>query len=1279
MVVFPGAAATVANLLFAKDRALSYITAQITAVQTTIPIPVGHETKFAANQVLVLDAPLSNHEQVKVTSVAAGQLTVTRGVNGTTPAIHIINAQIKDIPVAAHHNLLVDEVAAIEEEVLRNTVAKRYNDDVPINWGTDSDFNILYQNSVDRLKIRTGSTDQLTFTKFSGTPSIAAAILGTNMHLRLTTNLGDSSEGADLLQLQTLQATDRTKIVFYDHLGNRAVLQNFHHTNFSDGAIHRAWEIKTNDGSGGQTTMLSIQYKTAPSDTRTIGIGQADLVQFINATEVEFRQQSNTPVFLQMVTQDSGGTQRAIGEFRFYHDGSDGTLWDLDPLTGAVTTRNSAIRLFRAVNTTGTRNIQIYQGDGSGTIVFQVDVGNQLFALGGGTGDPKLRFVGTPTPTGNADIQWLETSATARRWAFDPQVTDGTSNVTVLWFRSTNTSGTRLFQLARGDGTSAIALQFNAAAGTMEFDAATGFLGKLTHAITAARTWTYPDATGTVALMDVNNAGNFKWLSGTSFAGTLDHGATADRTWTFPDFAGDVAILSTLTNGDHPASSSYSNKGLRLTSTSTGTDFIWELIRLDAATTTTRPWISWYDSTSTRQISMGLHNINQSNGATHNAFEVKTKSSTSSMLTRFKIPYGTDLIQPSFGYTSQLTVSSDATSSTRLVLRQLDSISAATNVFQLVGALSSDDTVIDLDPLTVDATKVANLRFFRNTNTSGGRNLQLFRGDGTATLAFNFNVATGQFGWDDATGFFGTLAHAITAARTWTFPDATGTVALLQVANTFTANQTISKSDPIFTLTNTDVACNYRFQILDTAATSHRASIDINPTTSTDNIDFLWFRSSTASGAATWRILKPDGAGTTLYLSLDLQNGIWTTFPSFAVNLLASTDNARDIGATGTRWKDLYLSGNISWRSGTSFAGLFDHAISADRTWTFPDQSGTVAMTSDITALGAPVGGTYVVISADAALTNERVLTAGTGISITDAGANSTVTIAVDQAFSPTWTGTHTFTDTKFLVVDNLDASKKLAFELSGVTTATTRTLTVPNANGTIVLETRSIATGTGLSGGGDLSSDRTLTWNGVDVRKNSAGSVFTRRRLNLIEGTNVTLTVTDDAGDGEVDVTVAVPGVAPSTATFVTMSTDATLPNERVLTAGTGISIVDAGAGSTVTISTPLSQSQLQTAPTSGAEVTATAGKLYRLVFGDINLAATVTNPAFITIAVETGVGTGVFENVSEPRVGATQTVATRRGFCFPVPSGRKYKFTFGGNAGVTEAISTYNFTDIG
>jgi hypothetical protein len=51
-----------------------------------------------------------------------------------------------------------------------------------------------------------------------------------------------------------------------------------------------------------------------------------------------------------------------------------------------------------------------------------------------------------------------------------------------------------------------------------------------------------------------------------------------------------------------------------------------------------------------------------------------------------------------------------------------------------------------------------------------------------------------------------------------------------------------------------------------------------------------------------------------------------------------------------------------------------------------------------------------------------------------------------------------------------------------------------------------------------------------VAVRKNSAGSVFTRRRLNFIEGSNVTLTVADDGGNEEVDVTIAASGGSSGT-----------------------------------------------------------------------------------------------------------------------------------------------------
>ncbi len=63
------------------------------------------------------------------------------------------------------------------------------------------------------------------------------------------------------------------------------------------------------------------------------------------------------------------------------------------------------------------------------------------------------------------------------------------------------------------------------------------------------------------------------------------------------------------------------------------------------------------------------------------------------------------------------------------------------------------------------------------------------------------------------------------------------------------------------------------------------------------------------------------------------------------------------------------------------------------RTLTVPNASGTIALTSDITGF-APTDPSYVTLGTNGTLTNERVLTAGTGISLTDAGAGSTITIA---------------------------------------------------------------------------------------------------------------------------------------------------------------------------------------------------------------------------------------------------------------------------------------------
>lgn len=68
------------------------------------------------------------------------------------------------------------------------------------------------------------------------------------------------------------------------------------------------------------------------------------------------------------------------------------------------------------------------------------------------------------------------------------------------------------------------------------------------------------------------------------------------------------------------------------------------------------------------------------------------------------------------------------------------------------------------------------------------------------------------------------------------------------------------------------------------------------------------------------------------------------------------------------------------------------------------------------------------------------------------------------------------FSDADFRIVDNADQSKKLAFQVSGVAANTTRTWTVPNADDTFVGTSRTLTAAGLVTGGGDLSANRTFT-----------------------------------------------------------------------------------------------------------------------------------------------------------------------------------------------------------
>lgn len=84
------------------------------------------------------------------------------------------------------------------------------------------------------------------------------------------------------------------------------------------------------------------------------------------------------------------------------------------------------------------------------------------------------------------------------------------------------------------------------------------------------------------------------------------------------------------------------------------------------------------------------------------------------------------------------------------------------------------------------------------------------------------------------------------------------------------------------------------------------------------------------------------------------------------------------------------------------------------------------------------------------------------------------------------------------------------------------------------------------------------------------------RNWVNFHAGEGVTLAVEDDQANDEVDITISADAAGagpPVDAEYVVLSADGTLTDERVLTAGAGITVTDSGPGLAVTVASTITQ----------------------------------------------------------------------------------------------------------
>ncbi len=162
-------------------------------------------------------------------------------------------------------------------------------------------------------------------------------------------------------------------------------------------------------------------------------------------------------------------------------------------------------------------------------------------------------------------------------------------------------------------------------------------------------------------------------------------------------------------------------------------------------------------------------------------------------------------------------------------------------------------------------------------------------------------------------------------------------------------------------------------------------------------------------------------------------------------DLTGATDDTATIAYNGT---DLTLtnkdaSGDVS-------------VILAGGTGIASSGSGTTA-TFAIDATVATLAGSQTLTTKTIVLGNNTVSGAlANGITATTQSASDNTTKVATTAYvdnQVTAGAVNEFGDNVFRVKDNSDASKKLAFECSGISGSTTRTMTVPNTDGTISTE----------------------------------------------------------------------------------------------------------------------------------------------------------------------------------------------------------------------------------
>ena len=396
--------------------------------------------------------------------------------------------------------------------------------------------------------------------------------------------------------------------------------------------------------------------------------------------------------------------------------------------------------------------------------------------------------------------------------------------------------------------------------------------------------------------------------------------------------------------------------------------------------------------------------------------------------------------------------------------------------------LANDDVTIGSTAVALGATAstIAGLTSLASTTLISG----------VADAANAISIASGNITFEgstaDANETILTAADATGGDKTLTLPNETGTIlsTASSIANSNLANSAVTIGSTSVSLGATagtiagltSLASGTLIAGVEDAANAIEiGSGNITFEGSTADANEIILTAADASGSDK-TITLPNATGTVALLNtLSVASGSGLTYNSgtgeFSTNAIPNSKLANSsitIGGTGVA-----LGGSITTFSGLSSitsdavvtkTGGFRVIDSTDNTKQVAFDASAVSGSTTRTLAVPDASDTLTLLAATQTLTNKTIALGSNtitgalanGITATTQSASDNSTKVATTAYvdnQVTAGAVNEFGDNVFRVKDNSDASKKLAFECSGISGSTTRTMTVPDANGTISTE----------------------------------------------------------------------------------------------------------------------------------------------------------------------------------------------------------------------------------